>query len=358
MRRAVVVACIGLSAAALSAPAAAHRASYDDLVRLYRSGSFERASSDLRHQELGALEELNVPDWCRAARREERHDDLVAALMLHTEVILDEVGADPRRLQTNAVIRTHDALIAAVHEQLRGQARTTPALRTWYLMWEALRQGFWLTGKLPLADYLPAALEAFPEDAGVLLAAGARHEQTWWSAIRNPVRNLAARPGAGESMLQDARRYFVRSVAANPKLVESHIRLGRVLTQLGDLDAAGAHLTGAASSGEAAFEYVRLLFLGDLHERQNDPGGAAAAYEEAIGLTPNAQSARLAASQLAHSVGRRSDAARGAMQAMDGPSTDIDPWWAYLRGQWWHLGDYLKQARAQVRAGRSGTTSR
>jgi hypothetical protein len=358
MRGTIALAYVALFATALAAQAPARSPTYDDLVRLYRSGSFESASSELRYQSLVTLDEDVVREWCRLARRQDRRDDLAAALLLHTEVIFDEVAANQGLVRDSFIVRVNGAALAAVHQELRGHARTMPVLRSWYVLWEAFRQGFGFAGSAPLADYLDSGLEAFPDDADLQLSAGSRHELRWWKASGNPQRDPSARPRGSDSVLQEARRHYARSLEANPKSTEAHLRLGRVLTLLGEFDAAGEQLTGAAQSGQAAFEYLRLLFLGDLHERQDDAGGAAAAYEEAIGLTPNAQSARLAAAQLAHSVGRRSDAARGAMLAMDGPLTDADPWWIYLRGQWWRLGPYLKQSRALVAGAAAGKTAR
>jgi tetratricopeptide (TPR) repeat protein len=336
-------------------PLAPAAASYDDLVRLYRSGAFERAASELRSRPMTPVDERAMLDWCRTARRADRHEDLAAALMLHTEVILDEVADNPRQIHGNTIVRLHDSLISSVHQRLRGISRTAPALRSWYLLWESFRQGFFISGTMPLSDYLDTALAAFPDDHDLLLAAGSRYEQLWWNSQRNPLRDPSAGPRTGIAMLDDARRYFVRSIAVEPKSIEAHIRLGRTLTLIGKIDEAGEHLTGRALSGIPPYEYVRLLFLGDLHERQGNHGGAATAYEEAIGLTPAAQSARLAAAQLSHRVGRRSDAARGALQAMDTPASEADPWWVYPRGQWWHFRSYLNRSRALVAASSAGS---
>jgi hypothetical protein len=355
MRRALVGACLVLCTARVSAQPSAQLKQYDDLVRLYRSGSFERASSELRFLSIDKFDEQLLTDWARAARREERRDDLAAALMMHTEVIFDEVAADPTRLRFNLAVRKHDRAITAIHQQLHGFSRNTPLLRTWYLMWEAFRQGFSMEGNSPLSDYLDDGLNAFPDDSDMLLSAGGRNELTWWNAAQNPQRDPSDRSRAGENLLNDARRYLQKSVDANPKAIEARIRLGRVLMLLGRYDAAGEQLTGPSQSGQPAFEYLRLLFLGDLRERQNDPAGAIVAYEEAIGLTPSPQSARLAVAEVSHSMGRRTDAARVAIQAMSTPSNENDPWWGYQRGQWWRLGYYLKVGRGLVVNARGST---
>ena len=347
MRGAIVGACVWLCAApALAQPPTAR--AYDDLVRQYRAGSFERAMSELRFLSVAQLDEQLMIDWAREARRDERRDDLAAALMLHSEVLFEEVASDPLRLRFNAAVRKHNRVLDAIHQQLRGYSRNTPILRTWYLMWEAFRQGFSMAGDAPLSDHLAEGLSAFPQDADMLLSAGARHELVWWGVPQNPQRDPDGSSRAAQNSLNEARRYFRKSVDANPKAIEARIRLGRVLTLLGDFDAAGEQLTGSSQSGQPAFEYLRLLFLGDLRERQNDPAGAMVSYEEAIGLTPSPQSARLAAAQVSHFMGRRSDAARVATQAMNTKRDENDPWWGYQRGQWWRLGYYMKVGRGLV----------
>ena len=357
MRRAIGVACVALCAAPAFARAtqATQFASYNNLVSQYRKGSFERAASELRFLSVADIDEQVMIDWARDARRAERRDDLGAALMLHTEVLFEELASDPMRLRVNAAIRKHDKVLAAIHEQLRGYSRTTPILRTWYLMWEAFRQGFSLTGTAPVSDYLDEGLSAFPQDSDLQLAAGARHEMVWWNAAQNRHRDPAERSRGAENSLTTARRYFQRSIDGNPKGIEARVRLGRTLTVLGEYDAAREQLDGARA-GDPAFEYLRLLFLGDLRERQKDLDGAVAAYEEAIRTTPSPQSARLAVAQVLHSLGRRADAARAATQAMDTAKDQNDPWWGYQRGVWWRLGHYLKFARGLATATAGGTS--
>jgi len=324
------------------------RASYENLIGLYRKGAFERAVSELRFVSVADIDEQVMTDWARVARREERRDDLAAALMLHSEVLFEEAASDPVRLRSNVAVRKHNQVLDAIHQQLRGYSRNTPILRTWYLLWEAFRQGFSMSGNVPLSDHLDEGLSAFPEDADMLLTAGARHELIWWGVAQNPQRDPDGNSRAAQGSLNEARRYLRKSVDANPKAIEARIRLGRVLMLLGDLDAAGEQLTANSQSGQPAFEYLRLLFLGDLRERQNDPAGAMVAYEEAIGLTPSPQSARLAAAQVSHGMGRRSDAARIATQAMNTKRDENDPWWGYQRGQWWRIGYYMKVGRGLV----------
>src|SRR5262245_5442300 len=118
MRRAFVGACLVLCAASVRAQPSAQLKQYDDLVRQYRGGSFERASSELRFLSIDKFDEQLLNDWARAARRDERRDDLAAALMMHTEVLFEEVAADPMRLRFNIAVRKHDRAINAIHQQL------------------------------------------------------------------------------------------------------------------------------------------------------------------------------------------------------------------------------------------------
>jgi hypothetical protein len=64
MRGAIVAALLAIFTAALSSQTPSP--SYDDLVRLYRAGSFERTSSELRSRPLTEVDGRAMQDWCRA----------------------------------------------------------------------------------------------------------------------------------------------------------------------------------------------------------------------------------------------------------------------------------------------------
>jgi tetratricopeptide (TPR) repeat protein len=236
--------------------------------------------------------------------------------------------------------------VAVVHGSLKSVAPPAPVLRSWYLLWESFRQGFLLPELDSATDYLPDALDAFPNDAELLLAAGTRHELYWWSAPDNSQRNLSRRGGAGTNQLRTAERLFRKSLESNPSGQEARLRLGRVLSMLGSFDGAKTELAQVASQ-EPGFLYLQHLFLGDVLEQTGDPTGAASEYDRAIALVGNSQAARIAGAHVVHGSGRRIEAAAGLTSALAVPATTTrDPWSAYLTGYWRHGRDHLTRARA------------
>ena len=225
----------------------------------------------------------------------------------------------------------------------------TPFLRSWYLLWESFRQVH-VDQSLPLdLDFLAEALDAFPNDAQILLAAGSRHQLTWWMSLENAQRDPDGEPPSIRKFLMEARGYLRRSVKADAKESEARLRLVNVLLELNDLEDVPGLLTGHNWTADGpAFEYLARLFEGDLHERRGDRPAAAAAYDRAIGLVAVPQSAQVARAHVAHLEGQRAQAAALVTPALANRDDRMDPWWPYIRGQAWRFDSYLKLAHAMV----------
>ncbi len=286
-------------------------------------------------------------DWLVSARRARRVADIQVVLMLYTESALDGFSEG-----LTLGLRSWFGQQAAIHHivgTLRSLGPATPFMRAWYLLWESLEQGSGIRTTTNGTEYLRFAIEDFPDDPEVLLAAGSREEMRWWNWSANPQR----RPSGGDTSdkrLQTAADWLRRSLAADPLPPEPRLRLGRVLFLLGDIQTAETELRRSTSESiEPGFRYLGFLFLGDLLERRGDHASAATAYRSAIGLVPGDQSARVAAAQLAHKEARRAEAAQEIGRALARPPTSSDPWWLYTRGQWWRLEQRLAAARALVR---------
>jgi tetratricopeptide (TPR) repeat protein len=286
-------------------------------------------------------------DWLTGARRARDVAALELALMLHTEGALDGFSEGAALGMRSWFVQL--AAIRRIFEALRSLAPGTPFLRNWYLLWESIQQGVGLTTIAQTADYLSLALEDFPNDPEVLLAAGSRYEMLWWHRSPNPQRQPSGGSGS-DRQLRTAADWLRRSLQADPRSPEPRLRLGRVLFLLGDIKAAEAELRQSTSAAAGpAFHYLGLLFLGDLLEHRGDTAAAVAAYRSAIGLVTVDQSARVASAQLAHKEGRRSEAAEEIGRALDRPTTGTDPWWAYIRGQWWRFETHRAIALTMVR---------
>jgi tetratricopeptide (TPR) repeat protein len=222
-------------------------------------------------------------------------------------------------------------------------------MRSWYLVWEAFQQGFNYPFPQDGTDYFGLALRTFPNDSEIQLASGAGREVRWWLATDNPQRNPNPPAGSTETVMRVAADHLRRSVAADPQQLEAYLRLGRVLTLAGELDDAEAQLKHVQSASDEILRYLSFLFTGELLERRGDALGAAQAYEAASRVMPLAQSAQLAAARLAHASGRRTDAAALVTKTLTSAERNEDPWWWYIRGEWWRFKNYLERARRLVR---------
>lgn len=204
--------------------------------------------------------------------------------------------------------------------------------------------------------HLERAQELFPEDAEVQFLRGLLHEAQSGPDIQaavaeqfarlSPRDQRAYRPSVGTEKDEnaEARDAYERAVAADPSHATARIRLGRTLTVEGKADRAVEHLRIAlAGSLQRTDRYLAQLLLGRAEEVARNLDGARAAYGEAAALYPDAQSPRLALSQIALQAGDRAGAAALFPFLSEGASEDAgdDPWWRYFhdwapnRVQWW-----------------------
>jgi tetratricopeptide (TPR) repeat protein len=325
-------------------PSIAGAQTYDDVIRAYRHGEFDRAVAD-----VGAIVEsidgkAEREAWLRKAAREKRGADVSAALLLHTEVAFERLAltGPPGR----GSMPVHFDIVDSIYGALRPLPERRAFLRIWYLLWESLRQS--IGGERPLRDYLEDGLDMFPGDSELLLAMGARYELSWWAFRENSHHAVNGR-GSAAGLLRTARDYLRKSVRSTPTPSESVMRLARVLTQLGELDAAASEVEKFKTVGEGpAFRYLGLLFEGDLLERRGNLAAAARAYDQAIGLVAVPQSALIARAHVAYALGERRDAAARVATAMDLTPKQSDPWWWYIRGMSWRVNFYLATTRKMV----------
>jgi tetratricopeptide (TPR) repeat protein len=333
---------LALGLALAIAPLDGQQASYEDCLRLYRQGSVKEAMAALSAASSNASEfQRTLRDWTVQARRRERRELLEAALMLHTEVMLASAPGG------NAW-RTQGAIVERLHGALTSFAPRTAFMRQWYLLIDSYRQHTVDVNSDSL-DYLRVALEAFPLDAELLLSCGSLHELRWWDNAENVQRDPAADAGEGQQHLRAAADCLRGSLLANPDLLESRLRLGRVLFLLGDLAGADAELQRfRAASRDRGFLYLGRLFEGELAEQRGDRQTADAHYRAAIEIMPAAQSARIAAARLDHVQGRREQAVKMVVRALSEAPDAGDPWGWYVWGQWWQFQNHLATARTMV----------
>jgi tetratricopeptide (TPR) repeat protein len=206
-------------------------------------------------------------------------------------------------------------------------------VRLWYRATGALLIGNHLVDLPHFAD----AERMFPEDADILFLAGT-------------VRDMASAPGVYQTLAQargprgsvmnlesqdkemrNAESLLKRALAASPGHAEARLRLGRILARLDRLDAAARELRAAIqATSDPLLLYYGYQFLGSALDAQRDTAGARAAYERAAALAPDAQSPRLALSQLLARAGDRRGAMDVVRPSLASTTTEqADPFWAY-----------------------------
>jgi len=319
-----------------------------DVIRTYRAGAVDRALDDLAVLVESKRHDAAAQSCMSKFQGPAAWPELEAALMLYSEAIMRLWARNdvyPERYGVR-FIPTLLRLLAAV----KSIDSRSPFLRGWYLLWESVRQAY-VERPLPEAlDFLDDALRAFPRDGEVQLAAGSRWEVIWAIQRDNPRIDPRRSRGPAMPQLLQARNYLERSVTLDAQDPEARLRLVRVMLELKDIDdAEKVWAAGNWTSATPAFAYLARLFEGTIRERQHDTGAAARAYDAAIAIAPQAQSARLARSHLAHASGTRSEAAAFAIEALTSTAPENDPWWVYSKGLAWRFEGYLNRLRQVVR---------
>lgn len=212
-----------------------------------------------------------------------------------------------------------------------------PGVREWYL--ETCAELLRLRQFAAAVDHYSRARQLFPSDPVILFVSGALHERFASTALQAAAESItesdrtSAAVSATRGELGRAERFFRDSLVYRPNHVEARLRHGRVLDDLGRHEEAAAELRRAITDGASGpLLYLAHLFLGRAEEALGRDHAARAAFERALALYPNAQSPRLALSQIARRAGDRA-AAQRELQAIaklpDDERRREDPWWVY-----------------------------
>jgi tetratricopeptide (TPR) repeat protein len=188
-------------------------------------------------------------------------------------------------------------------------------------------------------EHYARARQIFPSDPVILFASGVLHERFGSTAMQAAAESIvesnrtSAEVSSARGELVKAERFFRESLAHRPEHVETRVRRGRVLDDLGRHDEASEELRRAITDGASGpLLYLAELFLGRAEEAGGRLDAARAAFEHASALYPNAQSPRLALSQIARRMGDRRAAQRELQMIARLPGDERrreDPWWFY-----------------------------
>lgn len=212
-------------------------------------------------------------------------------------------------------------------------------VRLWYQTTAAILQ-YW-DEFAELEPHLARARQLFPRDAALLVVAGTMHEYYAESVFQNFMADL---PGGGgqarrslgvgstSDELTQAESLFRRALETDPDRSEARIRLAHVLGREARHAEAAAELRQVLSTPlSPLLKHYGLLFLGREEQALGRPISAREAFEGAAALYPDAQSPRLALSELAHDAGDRVRARELLPAPGAATKEDSDPWRRFHR---------------------------
>jgi Flp pilus assembly protein TadD len=200
----------------------------------------------------------------------------------------------------------------------------------------------------------------FPDDPTLLFLSGCQRETYAAPAIQSAARAIALPAGltvgvqAERAELRQAETFFRRALALTPDVGEAHLRLGRVIGQLGrHVDAAGQLRQALTLVDDDQLRYYGELFLGAEEEALGHFDAARGAFEKAAALFPSAQSPLIGLSELAHRRGDRPGALAAMQKVFALPNAANigrdDPWWVYHAAQARNADALLDAVRAPFR---------
>ena len=179
------------------------------------------------------------------------------------------------------------------------------------------------------------------KDTLLLLYSGIMHETHAAPGVQTALQSLSSgifRPSVKSAAdeLKLAEGFFRRALDLDPNMAIARLHLGRVVGLQGRHKEAAGELRNALSSltraTDARQRYFAELFLGAEDQAQGQASEAAAAFQRARLLFPNAQSPYLALGQLAWQAADRvaAQTALQALAALPAAREDReDPWWTY-----------------------------
>jgi hypothetical protein len=360
---AAILSCCGLTASAQPPPLARPQSTptdtdtlkhYEFLLESYRLADVRAAV-----RELSGFSEAQVKQvtwrWFSAAGAPRltnaTPDQLRLAAMFHTDCAFALIWS--RRGSFKAHLTLAQSLADAAEP---GTPPTGSFRRRWYLaaLMFLHRAGQQRNVVEPIRD---AALAAFPDDARILLEAGAIDED--WAIRLEPsplylfnYEGLDKVRALRQGYLYGADLYLKRALAADADLTEAALRLAHVRAELGHRsDAAAGFQQVLDSSSVPEFRYLAALFLGQVQEADGRLDDARRSYRAALDLYPPSQVARTALAHMSFRQGQAVDALALVREALTirAERDDEDPWWRYPKNQFLSFDDLLVGLREEVR---------
>ena len=163
------------------------------------------------------------------------------------------------------------------------------------------------------------------------------------------VAETRAQPAAVTKNLEEAARRYTEAARQETTRAEAMIRRGRIQAALGRPDEALASFEQAGQSDDSALEYLRHLFRAQALERLKRVDDAKQAYESALEIRPQAQSAAMGLAALLFRRGDRDLADKQVDALLNRQKRTDDPWWLYWPADYRYAEARISAMRANVR---------
>jgi tetratricopeptide (TPR) repeat protein len=315
-------------AAAAADVHAADLSAYSALVRLYRSGHGQDATT-----QLAAWSHGDVASAVKAATTALTPAERMVAAVLHADtanVIVDERPSDAVFL-----IDTGQTLVKAAGPTPFGAERSDVTPRRWYyVVANILISAARIDGPQGAVRIVHDGRLAFPRDADLIFMGGALIEmriQTRWSftGLRNELPDSSLEQRAFDRMAKGAIDTYLGALTINPHLAVAQLHIGWLRLFLDDRRRARPALEAALDGADSdTVRYLAHLFLGGLDEREKRFDDARREYEAAFEIGAGYQAACVALSRAEEQAGHSSRAREISRQCMELSAHD-DPWWDY-----------------------------
>ena len=274
------------------------------------------------------------------------------------ERALDVISADGR-VEAYRIANPNWQLAMDLLEALPAQPARDPIVAQWY---RAI--GAYFAKEDNRADatrHFERARRIVPDDPGVLFGEACLQETFGSPNIQNFAR-LAHLPDglviigitSPQTHFRRAETLLKRALAAKPDFVDARLRLGHVLVEQKEYEAALPHLAQVvATASDPVLIYYAHLFAGDAALALDRLADSRASYERALESHPESQAARLGLAAALRAAGDSEAALKAAMETLTTePQTrdsDHEPWWEYYNGDAANVESLMRELRAPFR---------
>lgn len=319
-------------------------------------GDFDtfRKRAAILHTDAAILESLPMvvpPPTARSQKPRWRRDEAEPAV---------DVKSFDGRVERFEIANPHWQFAMDLLDALPAKPQRDPIVPQWYRTIGAYFA--WDHDFANAFRHFERARRVVPDDPDVLFGEACYQETLGSPRVQNLNRVTTLPSGlviigvaSAETHHRRAEGLLKRALAARPGFVDARLRLGRVLSEQRQHDAALAHFAQVvADTRDDVLTYYAHVFAGDAALALDRAADSRTSYERALASYPNAQAARLGLGAALRAAGDREAARDAVMTTITIPAGERDgrddPWWEYDEGDAANVDRLLADLRAPFRS--------